>query len=251
MASVALVLTGLLITGGAYALLTATSPANASVDMTSAQTISEGKKLFAANCATCHGLSLSGSDAGPSLIGVGAAAVDFQVSTGRMPLEQDAPQGVKHAVLFNRTQIMQMAAFVASISPGPGIPKSSNLTLTGNATKGAELFRINCAMCHNVAGAGGALTEGKFAPNLMNTSPAHIYEAMLTGPQNMPVFNDDNITPQEKQDIITALKTQNKDAGVGGFVLGSLGPVAEGLFLWIFGLGAVVAFTVWLTAKAN
>ena len=251
LASVALVLTGLLITGGAYALLTATSPANASVDMSSAQSISEGKKLFAANCATCHGLNLAGTSTGPSLVGVGAAAVDFQVGTGRMPLEQDAPQGVKHPVVFSNAQIKQMAAYVGSISPGPGIPASSDLTLTGDATKGAELFRINCAMCHNVAGAGGALTQGKFAPNLMNTSPAHIYEAMLTGPQNMPVFNDNNITPQEKQDIITALKTQNKDAGVGGYVLGSLGPVAEGLFLWIFGLGAVVAFTVWLTAKAN
>jgi ubiquinol-cytochrome c reductase cytochrome c subunit len=251
MASVALVLTGLLITGGAYALLTATSPANASVDMSSAQTISEGKKLFASNCATCHGLDLAGTAAGPSLIGVGAAAVDFQVGTGRMPLAQDAPQAVVKPPVFDTDQTLQMAAYVASISPGPGIPASSNLTLTGDATKGAELFRINCAMCHNVAGAGGALTEGKFAPNLMDTSPAHIYEAMLTGPQNMPVFNDDNITPQEKQDIITALKTQDKVAGVGGEVLGSLGPVAEGLFLWIFGLGAVVAFTVWLTAKAN
>jgi ubiquinol-cytochrome c reductase cytochrome c subunit len=144
-----------------------------------------------------------------------------------------------------------MAAYVASISPGPGIPESQYLKLTGDATKGAELFRINCAMCHNVAGAGGALTEGKYAPNLMDTSPAHIYEAMLTGPQNMPVFNDDNITPQEKQDIITALKTQGQHEDVGGFALGSLGPVAEGLFLWIFGLGAIVAFTVWLTAKAN
>ena len=251
LASVALVLTGLLITGGAYALMTAASPANADVNMASAQSISEGKKLFAANCATCHGLNLSGTTSGPSLIGVGAAAVDFQVGTGRMPLEQDAPQAIKHAVVFDNTKIQQMAAYVASISPGPGIPASSNLTLTGDATKGAELFRINCAMCHNVAGAGGALTEGKFAPNLMSTTPAHIYEAMLTGPQNMPVFNDDNITPQEKQDIITALKVQDKDAGVGGFELGSLGPVAEGLFLWIFGLGAVVAFTVWLTAKAN
>lgn len=251
LASVALVLTGLLLTGGAYALFTATSPANASVDLTSAQSISEGKKLFASNCATCHGLNLAGSEAGPSLIGVGAAAVDFQVGTGRMPLAQDAPQAVVKPPIFGETQTLQMAAYVASISPGPGIPAASNLTLTGNATKGAELFRINCAMCHNVAGAGGALTEGKYAPNLQNTSPAHIYEAMLTGPQNMPVFNDDNITPQEKQDIITALKTQNKDAGVGGFELGSLGPVAEGLFLWIFGLGAIIAFTVWLTAKAN
>jgi ubiquinol-cytochrome c reductase cytochrome c subunit len=250
LASVALVLTGLLMTGGAYALITATTPASADT-AGSAQSISDGKKLFAANCATCHGLDLSGTATGPSLIGVGAAAVDFQVGTGRMPLAQDAPQAEVKPPVFNDQAVKAMASYVAAVSPGPGIPASSNLTLTGDATKGAELFRINCAMCHNVAGAGGALTEGKYAPNLMNTSPAHIYEAMLTGPQNMPVFNDDNITPQEKQDIITALKTQDKAAGVGGFELGSLGPVAEGLFLWIFGLGAVVAFTVWLTAKAS
>jgi ubiquinol-cytochrome c reductase cytochrome c subunit len=250
-ASVALVLTGLLITGGAYALMTAASPAQADVDMSSAQNISQGKKLFAANCATCHGLDLAGTAAGPSLIGVGSAAVDFQVGTGRMPLAQDAPQAEAKPPVFSDTETKQMAAYVASISPGPGIPESQYLKLTGDATKGAELFRINCAMCHNVAGAGGALTEGKYAPNLMDTSPAHIYEAMLTGPQNMPVFNDDNITPQEKQDIITALKTQSQHEDVGGFALGSLGPVAEGLFLWIFGLGAIVAFTVWLTAKAN
>ena len=250
-ASVALVLTGLLITGGAYALMSAATPAEASVDLTSAESIAEGKKLFAANCATCHGLDLTGRATGPSLIGVGAAAVDFQVNTGRMPLAQDAAQAEVKPPVFSKAEGYAMAAYVASISPGPGIPASSDLTLTGNATEGAELFRINCAMCHNVAGAGGALTEGKYAPNLMDTSPAHIYEALLTGPQNMPVFNDDNITPQEKQDIITALKTQSQAAGVGGFELGSLGPVAEGLFLWIFGLGAVVAFTVWLTAKAN
>lgn len=250
-ASVALVLTGLLITGGAYALMTAATPANADADFSSAQNITEGKKLFASNCATCHGLALTGSPTGPSLVGVGAAAVDFQVDTGRMPLAQDAPQAAVKQRIFSKKQTLQMAAYVASISPGPGLPPADRLTLTGDATHGAELFRVNCAMCHNVAGAGGALTEGKYAPNLQKTTPAHIYEAMLTGPQNMPVFNDQNITPQDKQDIITALKATNADAGIGGFELGSLGPVAEGLFLWIFGLGAIIAFTVWLTAKAN
>jgi ubiquinol-cytochrome c reductase cytochrome c subunit len=106
-------------------------------------------------------------------------------------------------------------------------------------------------MCHNIAGAGGALTQGKYAPNLRNVTPAHIYEAMLTGPQNMPVFNNDNITPQEKQDIITALKYTQANDNVGGLPLGSLGPVVEGLAIWIFGLGAVIAFAVWLTAKSN
>jgi ubiquinol-cytochrome c reductase cytochrome c subunit len=251
LASVALVAVGLLLTGGAYTLFTASSGASAAIDLNSPQAISQGKKLFQANCATCHGLALQGTAAGPSLIGVGAAAVDFQVGTGRMPLAQDAPQAEQKPPVFNDTQTKELAAYVGSVSPGPGLPPSKYLQLNGDATRGAELFRINCAMCHNVAGAGGALTEGKYAPNLAGVTPAHIYEAMLTGPQNMPVFNDANLTPQDKADIITALKATQASSDVGGLDLGSLGPVAEGLFLWIFGLGAIVAFTVWLTAKAN
>jgi ubiquinol-cytochrome c reductase cytochrome c subunit len=250
LASVALVLTGLLMTGGAYALITAATPASADTAAT-AQSISDGKKLFASNCATCHGLDLSGTASGPSLIGVGAAAVDFQVGTGRMPLAEDGPQAIEKPSQFSDAQVKDLAAYVASLAPGPAIPSSKYLQANGDAAKGAELFRINCAMCHNVAGAGGALTEGKYAPALTGVSAAHIYEAMLTGPQNMPVFNDTNITPQEKADIITSLKYNEANSTVAGFDLGSLGPVAEGLFLWVFGLGAVVAFTVWLTAKSN
>jgi ubiquinol-cytochrome c reductase cytochrome c subunit len=119
-------------------------------------------------------------------------------------------------------------------------------------SNGAELFRVNCAMCHNVAGAGGALTEGKFAPGLKGVSAAHIYEAMVTGPQNMPVFNDLNITPEDKADIISYLHfISDQDNSVGVVDLGGLGPVSEGLFVWIFALGAIVAITVWLTAKSN
>lgn len=106
-------------------------------------------------------------------------------------------------------------------------------------------------MCHNVAGAGGALTEGKFAPPLSGVEPAYIYEAMVTGPQNMPVFNDHNISPEDKANIITYLKFLDNTTSVGGFGLGDIGPVSEGLFIWIFGLGAIVAITVWLTAKSN
>jgi ubiquinol-cytochrome c reductase cytochrome c subunit len=248
---VALITIGLLLTGGAYTLFTAATPANADTSLTSAQAITEGKKVFNANCATCHGLALQGTVSGPSLIGVGAAAVAFQVETGRMPLAQDAPQAETKPRVINALQTSQLEAYISSIAPGPGLPNPKYLKLNGDATRGAELFRINCAMCHNVAGAGGALTEGKYAPNLQDASPEHIYEAMLTGPQNMPVFNDDNITPQDKANIITALKSQQANQDVGGNVLGSLGPVAEGLFLWIFGLGAIIAFAVWLTSKAN
>jgi ubiquinol-cytochrome c reductase cytochrome c subunit len=251
LATVALVAVGLFITGGAYAGLTATSTASAAVDLSSPQEIAAGKKLFQANCATCHGVNLQGTSSGPSLLGVGAAAVDFQVGTGRMPLVEDAPQAPVKAPVFSDAEVKQLAAYVGSVAPGPGLPPVEELRLNGDATRGADLFRTNCAMCHNIAGAGGALTQGKYAPNLRDVTPAHIYEAMLTGPQNMPVFSNNNLTPQDKRDIITALKYTQANENVGGLPLGSLGPVVEGLAIWIFGLGAVIAFAVWLTAKAN
>ncbi len=249
MASAALIIIGLLTTGGAYALVT--TSATAETPAASQQQVDEGSKLFQANCATCHGMQAQGTDAGPSLIGVGAAAVDFQVGTGRMPMAASGPQAEKKPPQFDQAQTDALAAYVASLAPGPAKPDPKYLQANGDAAKGAELFRVNCAMCHNVAGAGGALTEGKFAPELRDVSAAHIYEAMVTGPQNMPVFNDLNLSPQDKADIITYLRNWASAPSPGGLDLGSLGPVAEGLFMWIFGLGAVVAVTVWLTAKSN
>jgi ubiquinol-cytochrome c reductase cytochrome c subunit len=254
LATVALIVIGLVSTGGAYALFSTTASAEtqSSASAASQSSVEQGKKLFAANCATCHGLSAEGvSGVAPSLYGVGAASVSFQVGTGRMPLANQGPQAEQKPVQFTKEQVAALADYVSSLAPGPGIPDSKYLQGNGNAATGAELFRVNCAMCHNVAGAGGALTEGKFAPALSGVSAEHIYEAMVTGPQNMPVFNDKNISPAEKADIITYLKYLDKNPSPGGFDLGNLGPVAEGLFIWIFGLGAVVGVTIWITARAN
>lgn len=253
LANVALLAVGLLFSGGAYVAFSATTAAadEASTSVSSQEQLDEGGKLFAANCATCHGVDLQGTEEAPTLIGVGAAAVDFQVGTGRMPMQMHGPQAQVKPVQFTESQISSLSAYVASFAPGPGVPDEKYLDAKGDAANGAELFRINCAMCHNVAGAGGALTEGKYAPALTGVEPAHIYEAMITGPQNMPVFNDANLTPEDKRDIITALKYMETTPSVGGLQLGSLGPVAEGLFIWIFGLGAIVAITVWITAKSN
>ncbi|OJX63446.1 MAG: cystathionine beta-lyase [Micrococcales bacterium 73-13] len=246
----ALIVGGLLGTGGAYAL--ATIPAGAETSAASAAQAAQGEALFAANCASCHGLDLQGTEDGPTLIGVGAASVDFQVGTGRMPLAMSGPQAPSKPVQFTQEQIAALAAYVASVSPGPAIPDEQYLTgENADLAQGGELFRINCAMCHNVAGAGGALTEGKYAPPLTGVSPVHIYEAMLTGPQNMPVFNDDNITPEEKANVIAYLKYLETTPSVGGASLGSLGPVSEGLFVWIAALGLIVGITIWLTAKSN
>jgi ubiquinol-cytochrome c reductase cytochrome c subunit len=249
-ASAMLLLVGLLATGGSYALFTASATAETSTQV--ASMVDEGEKLFQANCASCHGLQAQGTDAGPNLHGVGAAAVDFQVGTGRMPMAASGPQAEQKPVQFTDDQVQALAAYVASLAPGPGIPAEQYLQGDGDVSNGAELFRVNCAMCHNVAGAGGALTEGKFAPDLKGVTAAHIYEAMVTGPQNMPVFNDLNITPEDKADIISYLQfIDDKDNAVGLVDLGSLGPVSEGLFVWIFVLGSIVAITVWLTAKSN
>ncbi|WP_395403983.1 c-type cytochrome [Arthrobacter sp. UC242_113] len=251
LAAIALLLMGLLLTGGLYAVATTVNEAKASTAEFTASDTQEGEKLFEANCATCHGMGASGTQDGPSLVGVGAAAVDFQVGTGRMPMQMNGPQAYKKPAQFNDTQTHQLAAYVASLGAGPAIPAEELLDEKGNAAEGGELFRVNCAMCHNAAAAGGALTRGKFAPALADVSGKHIYEAMATGPQNMPVFNDSNISPEGKRNIITFLKQIEANGSPGGADLGALGPVSEGLFVWIAGLGVIIAFTIWLTSRTS
>ena len=121
----------------------------------------------------------------------------------------------------------------------------------GDPSRGARSFRTNCAMCHNFAAKGGALTRGKYAPSLDGTTPTHIFEAMLTGPQSMPVFNNATLTPQDKRDIIAYLTTTQTQPSPGGFSLGFIGPVNEGLVAWIVGLAALIGCAVWLGAKSS
>ena len=151
------------------------------------------------------------------------------------------------------TGVQTCALPISSLAPGPAIPEESQLNYErdGNVAEGGELFRTNCAMCHNFAAQGGALTQGKYAPTLMGVEAKHIYEAMVTGPQSMPVFSDKTITPAEKLSIIKWIKSAEQEPEQGGISLGRVGPVTEGLFGWIVGLGVLVGIAVWLASKAR
>lgn len=253
LAAVAMLLIALIGIGAGYAVIANAGPAEAAAVASSETQVEQGKRLYLEGCSSCHGMQSQGTTQGPTMIGVGAAAVDFQVSTGRMPMAAPGAQApARGEPQYTPEQIAAMAAYVASLAPGPAIPTAEQLDYEdADAAHGGELFRINCAMCHNAVGAGGALTEGKFAPRLEGVEAKHIYEAMVIGPQNMPVFNDANLTPEDKRDIISYLKYVEANPSAGGEELGGLGPVAEGLFVWIFVLGGIVVITIWLGAKSN
>jgi ubiquinol-cytochrome c reductase cytochrome c subunit len=170
-----------------------------------------------------------------------------------MPMADMSTQAMRKDPIYNAEETAALAAYVASLAPGPAIPGESELNFErdGSTAEGGELFRNNCAMCHNFAGQGGALSQGKYAPTLMGVEPKHIYEAMVSGPQSMPVFSDKTITPEEKLSIIKWIKSAEKEPNLGGASLGRVGPVTEGLLGWVLGLGMLIGVAVWLAMKAR
>jgi ubiquinol-cytochrome c reductase cytochrome c subunit len=251
-------LLGLLLTGGMYAAL---SPATAQTKAADEDKVAEGKSLFLVGCASCHGKNAEGIETvrgnqyGPSLIGVGAAAVDFQVGTGRMPMAQPGTQAKRKTPVYSDEEIEALSAYVSSLGPGPDVPEKSQYdskdASNEDIVRGGEFFRTNCTACHNFSGAGGALPRGRFAPPLKGVSEKHVYEALLTGPQQMPVFSDEVLSPEDKRQIIAYLQKTEKQPSYGGFSLGSLGPVSEGMFGWIVGIGGLVGFAVWIAANST
>jgi ubiquinol-cytochrome c reductase cytochrome c subunit len=242
----------LLTVGATFSVASATTSAEKTSADRSVQ-IEEGRQIFLKGCSSCHGINAEGAQIAPSLIGVGAASVDFQVGTGRMPMADMSTQAMRKDPIYNAEETAALAAYVASLAPGPAIPGESELNFErdGSTAEGGELFRNNCAMCHNFAGQGGALSQGKYAPTLMGVEPKHIYEAMVTGPQSMPVFSDKTITPEEKMSIIKWIKAAEKEPNLGGASLGRVGPVTEGLLGWVLGLGMLIGVAVWLAMKAR
>jgi ubiquinol-cytochrome c reductase cytochrome c subunit len=259
LAGLLVLLLGLILTGTVYA---AFSPASATkAGKSDEELIQQGRELFLVGCAFCHGQNGEGVKSskgqyGPSLVGVGAAAVDFQVGTGRMPMQQPGQQAKVKKKVYSEDEIAALAAYVASLGPGPAIPEESDYSIEGLSedeqreaiTKGGQLFLTNCSACHNFEGNRGAMPEGKLAVSLRKTEPRHIYQAMLTGPQQMPVFADSILAPEDKRAIIAYLESTKDNPEYGGFGMGGLGPVSEGMFAWLVGIGSLVGFAYWIAS---
>jgi ubiquinol-cytochrome c reductase cytochrome c subunit len=239
-AGYAALLLGLVVVALVYGSLTSTGGGTvASAETGAQQDIEAGKALFQASCSSCHGLEAQGTSQAPSLIGAGAAAVFFQMSTGRMPAKEVGAENERKPVTFTPRQIDDIAGYVASLGGGPPIPTAEQVDpRTGDTALGSELFSANCAQCHGFAGAGGALTYGKDAPALTAATPAQIYTAMLTA-----------LSPQAKRDIIAYITQTRVEPNPGGFSLGRTGPVTEGLVIFLGGLGFLVLISMWITAK--
>jgi ubiquinol-cytochrome c reductase cytochrome c subunit len=250
-AGYAVVLLGLILVGAIYATITGSGDSAASTTPTaSAADIAKGQQIFNLTCATCHGLQAQGTAVAPSLIGVGSAAVYFQTSTGRMPAKAPDAENDRKPTQLNPLQIRQVGAYIQSLGGGPEIPTPAMVSTAGaNIALGQELFTADCAQCHNFDGAGGALTYGKYAPSLTASTPTQIYTAMLTGPEAMPVFNDTTITPAQKRDIIAYVTSSRATPNPGGFSLGRVGPVTEGLIAFLGLLFFMVLAAMWITAK--
>ena len=262
LAGLLVLLLGLLLTGGLYTVF---APAQADTTASNEELVQEGRELFLVNCSFCHGQNgegvrtVDGNQLGPSLVGVGAAAVDFQVGTGRMPMAQPGQQAPRKKPTFSDEETAAMAAFVASLGPGPAIPDESDYSIEGLSAeereeaivRGGQIFLTNCTACHNFTGSGGAMPRGGYAPRILDVEPRYVYEALLTGPQSMPNFSNGNLTPEEKRDVIAYLESLRDDPNYGGFGMGGLGPVAEGMFAWIVGLGILVGFAVWIAAHST
>ncbi len=266
LAGLAVVLLGLLLTGGLYTVF---SPAQAGPAASSEDQIAQGRQLFLVSCSFCHGQNGEGlrtqqgdgdeTQFGPTLVGVGAAAVDFQVSTGRMPMSRPGAQSARKPVTFSEDEIAALAAYVASLGPGPAIPDESDYSLEGMSdderqqaiTNGGQIFLTNCTACHNFEGSGGAMPRGGAAPQIRGVDPRFIYEAMLTGPGQMDSFSNGNLSPEEKRDVIAYLGSMDDMPSYGGFGLGGLGPVVEGMVAWVFGIGLLVGAAVWIAAHTT
>ncbi len=243
----------LALAGGVYTAFAPASQADDTPQLSGGA--QQGKLLYDNTCISCHGRNAQGVEGrGPSLIGVGSASVYFQVSSGRMPMARQEAQAERKPPYFNDEQVTQIGQYIQELGGGPQVPEDVVADIEEDPealARGGQLFRINCTSCHAFGGGGGALSSGKWAPSPRSATARQIYAAMLSGPQNMPVFGDNQLTPEEKREIIAYIDNSiKKNNDPGGFNLGRYGPVTEGLVIFLVGVAALVFASLWIAGKS-
>jgi ubiquinol-cytochrome c reductase cytochrome c subunit len=215
------------------------------------QLVADGEQLFLTSCVSCHGVGGVGSDLAPALVGVGEAAADFQLRTGRMPaaIDQDGGQPPTKKAAYDDDEIEALVAYVGSLGEGPPIPDVQ--PARGDIVEGGDLYRANCAACHNAAGIGGALSSGDYAPSLSSIGATQIGEALRTGPGQMPKFSDDQFSDQQMDSIAAYVLYLQSPDDPGGFSLGGTGPTAEGFVAWVFGIGLAIIAALFVTRETH
>jgi ubiquinol-cytochrome c reductase cytochrome c subunit len=233
-------------------LLAAVLCALVSVGAASAADVRHGQHLFGQYCAACHGPTTElgfgpGRDQevqkanAPSLRGVGAMAADFYLRTGYMPLKRVGTQPRRSHLVLSPGEIGDLVAYVASLGAGPPIPTPH--PERGNLAEGLHLFTTHCAGCHQVVAAGGYLPGG-IAPPLQDATDVQIAEAVRIGPWVMPRFSQQAISDRQLDSIIRYVDYAKHPDDRGGWAIGHLGPVPEGLVAWFLGAGLLVAVCV-------
>jgi ubiquinol-cytochrome c reductase cytochrome c subunit len=219
--------------------------------------IAAGQQLFQEHCQSCHGVQGRGGPNAPALVSAGAAAADFYLSTGRMPLNNPTNEAVSHHTFFTTLQIRQLVAYINALPVithtyvfGPTIPTIAPLCPTATPdpndpgcvtlSEGQQAFSLNCAQCHQAAGSGGILSKGNVVPSLHDANLTQVGEAIRVGPKPMPVFGPGQISDQQMSAIAHYVQYLHHPDNPGGLGISHFGPVAEGFIGVIFGFGILL-----------
>jgi quinol---cytochrome-c reductase cytochrome c subunit len=243
-------LIGAALTVFAIIITSGTAPAQTRAVSTKPATIAGGELLYNAHCEACHGAGGVGAK-GPELLNVGPAAVNFFLSTGRMPLASPTAQPMRHDPYFNKSQIAQIVAYINALdvqngTPGPGVPKvepvcqGKQTSTCVTLSEGNQLFLMNCAQCHDASGSGGMLSHGYVVPSLREATKTQVAEAIRVGPRPMPSFGPGELTNQEVSAIAQYVSYLSHSGNRGGMGIANFGPVPEGFVGVVFGLGILL-----------
>jgi ubiquinol-cytochrome c reductase cytochrome c subunit len=208
---------------------TAQSSAAAAPAPAPAALVARGRELYASGCSYCHGPNAEGVPGrGPTLHGAGAAAADFYLSTGRMPLNEPSREPTRNPPAYTPVDRRALVAYVGSFG-GPAIPAVH--PAAGDLRSGRELFADQCAGCHTITGRGGVV-PGAIAPALQQATPTQIAEAIRVGPHLMPSYGESQLDPHGLDSVTRYVISTHHLDNAGGWAIGNIGPVPEGLVAW-------------------